>query len=97
MNEAFQAYLQQATKELMAEQGAAFDGPEEFGEWAFQNMPEIAKRAKALQEDLVYRKLMKNPEALKAVGSILSAQVWGEVQKSLVDERVARAVGEVLA
>jgi hypothetical protein len=76
-----QAYLTQATKDLIASQGASFASPVEFQEWAFQNMPEIARLAKDLQQKMVYEKLLGKPEALAAAGKVLAAQVWGRGSK----------------
>jgi hypothetical protein len=92
-----QAYLTQATKDLIASQGASFASPVEFQEWAFQNMPEIARLAKDLQQKMVYEKLLGKPEVLAAAGKVLAAQVWGEVRRSEINEQVSRAVYEVLA
>lgn len=74
------AFLEQATRDLISEQEIVFGSPDEFQRWATENMSAIARRAKGLQEDLVYVKVLSQPETLAALGEAMSNSVWSAIR-----------------
>lgn len=90
------AYLEQATKELIAEQSAVLGSREDFGVWLAGNMPAVVKRASELQQEL-YFKVLDKPDVLRAVSGVAMARVWGAAQVQEINKQVARETRKALA
>jgi hypothetical protein len=90
------AYLEQATKELIAEQPAVFKSREEFGVWLAGNTPAVVKRANELQQELC-SKVLDKPDVLRAVSGVTMARVWGAARVQEINKQVARETRKALA
>jgi hypothetical protein len=80
------AYIELAARELISEQGLVFDSPEEFSRWTFQNISGIANRAKALQEQLVFVKVLGQPETLETLSKTMAGVVWQRINATRSQE-----------
>jgi hypothetical protein len=69
------AYMVQASVEIAKEQGFTPADENEVGCWMMNNREAIVRRSIEIQWGLLDR-LRKNPEAMHALSTILSAQVW---------------------
>lgn len=72
---AVKAYMIEAAAEIAKEQGFSPASANEVGCWMMNNREAIVKRSIETQWGLLDR-LKKNPEAMRALSTILSAQVW---------------------
>jgi hypothetical protein len=86
---AVKAYMVQASTELAKEQGFFPANENEVGCWMMNNREAITKRSIEIQWGLLDR-LKKNPEAMHALSTILSAQVWLEANTEHVKQVIAR-------
>jgi hypothetical protein len=86
------AYMVQASVEIAKEQGFTPADENDAGCWMMNNREAITKRSIEIQWGLLDR-LKKNPETMRALSTILSAQVWLAANRDKVNrviEQVTR-------
>jgi hypothetical protein len=86
------AYMIEAAVEIAKEQGFVPVNENEVGCWMMNNREAIVRRSIEIQWGLLDR-LRKNPEAMHALSTILSAQVWLAANRDKVNrviEQVTR-------
>jgi hypothetical protein len=88
---AVKAYMVQASTELAKEQGFFPANENEVGCWMMNNREAITKRSIEIQWGLLDR-LKKNPETMRALSTILSAQVWLAANRNQVNEVIQNVV-----
>ena len=86
------AYMIQASTELAKEQGFLPASANEVGCWMMNNREVIVKRSIEIQWGLLDR-LRKNPETMRALATILGAQVWLEANRNQVNEAIQTVTG----
>ena len=86
------AYMVQATVELMKEQGFVPAEENDAGCWMMNHREAIVKRAIEMQWELLDR-LRKNPETMRALSTILGAQVWLAANRNQVNEVIQTVTG----
>ena len=86
------AYMIQASTELAKEQGFFPASANEVGCWMMNNREAIVKRSIEIQWGLLDR-LRKNPETMRALSTILGAQVWLAANRAQVNEVIQTVTG----
>jgi len=86
------AYMIQASTELAKEQGFFPASANEVGCWMMNNREAIVKRSIEIQWGLLDR-LSKNPETMRALSTILGAQVWLAANRAQVNEVIQTVTG----
>ena len=86
------AYMIQASTELAKEQGFFPASANEVGCWMMNNREAIVKRSIEIQWGLLDR-LRKNPETMRALATILGAQVWLAANRNQVNEVIQTVTG----
>lgn len=86
------AYMVQATTELMKERGFTPADENDAGCWMMNNREAIVKRSIEIQWGLLDR-LRKNPETMRALATILGAQVWLAANRDKVNELIQTVTG----
>ena len=86
------AYMVQASTELAKEQGFFPASANEVGCWMMNNREAIVKRSIEIQWGLLDR-LRKNPETMRALSTILGAQVWLAANRAQVNEVIQTVTG----
>lgn len=94
-----QQYLYQAFIEVISEKQFQPTSNEAMTVWFNENFTEVITRASELQAKMV-TSVINNDHVKKAVGSALSAQVWGDIRiqqfKLETQCRVNKAIHEAL-
>lgn len=85
------AYMIEAAVEIAKEQGFVPANENEVGCWMMNNREAITKRSIEIQWGLLDR-LKKNPEAMHALSTILSAQVWIQANRNQVNELIQTVI-----
>lgn len=88
------AYMVEAAVEIAKEQGFVPANENEVGCWMMNNREAIVKRSIEIQWGLLDR-LRKNPETMRALSTILGAQVWLAANRERVNELIQNAVKPV--
>jgi len=86
------AYMIQASTELAKEQGFFPASANEVGCWMMNNREAIVKRSIEIQWGLLDR-LRKNPETMRALATILGAQVWLAANRDQVNKVIQTVTG----
>ncbi len=86
------AYMVEAAVEIAKEQGFVPANENEVGCWVMNNREAIVKRSIEIQWGLLDR-LRKNPETMRALATILGAQVWLAANRNQVNEVIQNVTG----
>ena len=88
------AYMIEAAVEIAKEQGFVPANENEVGCWMMNmnNREAIVKRSIEIQWGLLDR-LRKNPETMRALATILGAQVWLAANRNQVNEVIQNVTG----
>lgn len=85
------AYMVQATTELMKECGFTPADENDAGCWMMNNREAIVTRAIDIQRGILDRR--DNREAMRALATILGAQVWLAANRNQVNEVIQNVTG----
>ena len=86
------AYMIEAAVEIAKKQGFFPASANEVGCWMMNNREAIVKRSIEIQWGLLDR-LRKNPETMRALATILGAQVWLAANRDQVNEAIQTVTG----
>jgi hypothetical protein len=84
------AYMIEAAVEIAKERGFVPANENEVGCWMMNNREAIVKRSIEIQWGLLDR-LRKNPETMRALATILGAQVWLAANRNQVNRIIEQA------
>ena len=90
MRPEIQAYMVQASVEIAKKQGFVPADENDVGCWMMNNREAIVKRSIEIQWGLLDR-LRKNPETMRALATILGAQVWLAANAEQVKQVIEKA------
>ncbi len=85
------AYMVEAAVEIAKKQGFVPANENEVGCWMMNNREAIVKRTIEIQWSLLDR-LKKNPDAMRALSTILSAQVWIKANIDQANQEMQKAI-----
>jgi hypothetical protein len=85
------AYMIEAAVEIAKEQGFSPANENEVGCWMMNNREAIVTRAIDIQRGILDRR--DNREAMRALSTILSAQVWLAANRNQVNELIQTVTG----
>jgi len=89
---AVKAYMIEAAVEIAKKQGFVPADENDVGCWMMNNREAIVKRSIEIQWGLLDR-LRKNPETMRALSTILGAQVWLAANRDQVNEVIQNVTG----
>ena len=92
MRPEIQAYMVQASVEIAKKQGFVPADENDVGCWMTNNREAIVKRSIEIQWGLLDR-LRKNPETMRALATILGAQVWLTANRNQGNEVIQNVTG----
>ena len=85
------AYMIEAVVEIATKQGFVPANENDVGCWMMNNREAIVKRTIEIQWGLLDR-LHKNPDAMRALSTVLSAQVWLAANRDKVNAAIEGAI-----